>query len=229
MPAATSSPSSPEHEAFDAAEVLLLDLGRVLIDIDFDRCFEAWADAAALAGTATTAARLRERFTVDPSFEAHERGELSCEDFLAALADRLDLPLDGDAMHSGWNALFGPDVPGMIERLERITAHREVHVLTNTNASHASYVRRRHGTLLAHASSVVASHELGLRKPEPGIYDHVARTLAREPSRILFLDDSEANVAGARARGLTALHVRDPRATLSMLDAMIDRWGDAER
>ena len=229
MRAATSSPSSPELEAFDAAEVLLLDLGRVLIDIDFDRCFTSWARAATDAGSPVSPEALRAGFSMDPTFEAHERGELACEDFLGALAERLDLPLDAEAMRSGWNALFGPDVPGMIDRLERIAALREVHVLTNTNATHAAHVRERHADLLAHASSVFAPHELGLRKPEADVYDHVVGALDREASTILFLDDSEANVSGARARGLTALRAEDPFATLRLLDAMLDRWGKDAR
>ena len=51
---------------------------------------------------------------------------------------------------------------------------------------------------------VVFSYELGLLKPEPGIYEAAIAGLGVAPNRALFLDDRPENVAGARAAGLEA-------------------------
>jgi putative hydrolase of the HAD superfamily len=49
------------------------------------------------------------------------------------------------------------------------------------------------------------SAELGLAKPDPAIYAHVERVLARPPGhRLLFIDDRPDNVAAATARGWQA-------------------------
>lgn len=210
-------------------EVLLLDLGRVLLDIDFDRCFRHWAATARDRGQPVDAATLRSRFTRDEIFEAHERGEASCEAFFAHLAARLGVDLDPEAVRAGWNAIFGADVTGLPDRLRALGEHCELHALSNTNRTHADHFRHRYAALLEPIGTVFASHELGMRKPEPRIYDHVVATLGARPGDVLFLDDDQANVAAAEARGLRTLHVPGPERTCAMLDAMLARYEERER
>jgi putative hydrolase of the HAD superfamily len=52
------------------------------------------------------------------------------------------------------------------------------------------------------------SSDLGLRKPEPAAYRRVAELVGLPPSKILFLDDGEVNVVGARDAGMAAAHVK---------------------
>ena len=49
---------------------------------------------------------------------------------------------------------------------------------------------------------VVDSHEVGLRKPHPAIYELSLRRLGAEPHRAAFLDDMEVNVRAASALGM---------------------------
>jgi FMN phosphatase YigB (HAD superfamily) len=44
-------------------------------------------------------------------------------------------------------------------------------------------------------------------KPDPESFEHVLQTLSCDASRILFLDDNEINVKGARELGLIAKKV----------------------
>lgn len=200
------------------APVLLFDLGRVLLDIDFQRCFRHWARAAG-----TDPDRLRGAFRVDAPFEAHERGELACEDYFAHLADALDLPLPVATLRAGWNSIFGPELPGLAERLRRLADHRPLHALSNTNASHTDVWRTRHADLLRPLGTLFLSHELGLRKPDPQIYREVARRLGRAPSEVLFLDDAPANLAGAAAAGMQVCHVPDIERVPALLDGWLER------
>jgi putative hydrolase of the HAD superfamily len=54
-----------------AADALLFDLGRVVIDIDFDRTVARWA-----AHAGCDPADLAARFSRDDAYQRHERGEL---------------------------------------------------------------------------------------------------------------------------------------------------------
>jgi putative hydrolase of the HAD superfamily len=49
------------------------------------------------------------------------------------------------------------------------------------------------------------SHRLLIAKPEPAIYQYAADGLAEPPSRILFIDDREENIAAAIAVGMQAI------------------------
>ncbi len=46
---------------------------------------------------------------------------------------------------------------------------------------------------------------VGLRKPDPAMYQRAIDIVGRPPDRILFIDDRPENVAGARNAGLVAL------------------------
>jgi len=71
---------------------------------------------------------------------------------------------------------------------------------------------------------VVDSSEVGMRKPNPAIYQHALDLLGGvDPSEAVFLDDSPGNVDGARRAGLHAIHVDDPDAALTELDALLRR------
>jgi len=49
------------------------------------------------------------------------------------------------------------------------------------------------------------SHRLGMAKPDAAIYRHAAEGLGVKPEEILFVDDREENIAGARAAGMVAI------------------------
>jgi putative hydrolase of the HAD superfamily len=76
--------------------------------------------------------------------------------------------------------------------------------------------------------AVVDSSEVGMRKPNPAIYQHALDLLGGvAPKRAVFLDDSPGNVTGARRAGLHAILVHDPDEALEELTALLDRAPEA--
>lgn len=68
----------------------------------------------------------------------------------------------------------------------------------------------------------IKSHEIGLRKPEPEIYQLAERTFAVEPTACLLIDDMDVNCAAAAARGWLTIHHVDTRKTLAELEDLLD-------
>jgi putative hydrolase of the HAD superfamily len=67
--------------------------------------------------------------------------------------------------------------------------------------------------LLDAFDTVVVSGEVGIHKPDPGIFLHAAQQLGLAPSAILHIGDStREDFEGARAAGLHALRLRRPPA-----------------
>jgi 2-haloacid dehalogenase/putative hydrolase of the HAD superfamily len=60
--------------------------------------------------------------------------------------------------------------------------------------------------------AVVASGLEGVMKPEPAIYQLACERFGLAPEEMMFVDDSAANVAGARALGFHVHHFTDPAA-----------------
>lgn len=56
-------------------------------------------------------------------------------------------------------------------------------------------------------TTIVDSHEVGMRKPNPAIYQLTLERLGVTAPRAAFLDDLHANVAAASAVGLHGIHV----------------------
>lgn len=68
---------------------------------------------------------------------------------------------------------------------------------------------------------VVDSHEVGVRKPNPEIYQLALARLGAEPGRTAFLDDVPSNVTAAEGVGMLAVVVdEDPAPAV----ATVRRW-----
>lgn len=150
-----------------------------------------------------------------------ERGELTVEAFLS--------PFEADCRRSGvevsaaglmaYIAEAGVPRPRMLEAIRRLRAHgTRVAALTN------NWVRegeRESHRLRQHFDVFVESAVVGLRKPDPRIYELVCRELAVEPARTAFLDDIGANLKAARALGMVTIKVDDPDAALGELSRLV--------
>ena len=185
-----------------SVDALLFDLGGVLVEIDFNRAFEAWASAARVP-----ASRIAARFSFDPAYEAHERGEIRGSEYFAHLRNALGVSLSEDEFLAGWNAIFLEPVAGIDTVLEGLPKVFPLYVFSNTNPAHQAYWQFRYKDVLEPFSRVFCSCDLGARKPGGEAFLKVCARIGSPPSRIAFFDDSQANVLGARQAGLHAFQV----------------------
>jgi putative hydrolase of the HAD superfamily len=186
-----------------AIEALLFDLGGVLIELDWDAVFAHWAGCCG-----ADAAALRRRFSFDAPYERHERGEISARDYFEALRGSLGIELSNDDFRAGWERVFVGPVRATVELLPRIDPRMPLYLFSNTNAAHHAAWAHDYAQALRPFRKVFVSHEMGVRKPEREAFRRVAREIGVAPERILFFDDTESNVEGARRAGLQAVHVR---------------------
>jgi putative hydrolase of the HAD superfamily len=186
----------------NAADALLFDLGRVVLDIDFNRALACWAGHAGCEPT-----RLIGRFSPDDAYKRHERGESSDAEFFAALRVSLDVNMSDAQFLEGWNAIFAGEMPEIAGLLARAARRLPLYAFSNTNRAHEAHFSRHFAEVLGHFQKLFLSSTIGLRKPDAEAYDHVVKAIGVPAERIVFFDDSVENIEGARARGLTAVHV----------------------
>ena len=65
---------------------------------------------------------------------------------------------------------------------------------------------------------VIESSKVGIRKPDPRIYQMMCEKLEIEPADAVYLDDLGINCKPARALGMTTIKVTDPDTALSELE-----------
>lgn len=191
---------------------LLFDLGRVVIDIDFGRVLASWAQSSQLAAPPAAVAH-------DSAYEQHEVGALSAQDYFAHLRRTLCLDCDDEAMRHGWNQVFVAPIAETVDMIRAVRSRVPCHAFSNTNATHMEEMQRAFPAVLALFGTVFLSHEIARRKPDPEAFRHVAQALGLPPQDILFFDDLEANVEGARAVGMPAVLVRGPADVRAALQA----------
>lgn len=201
------------HE--DAISALLFDLGGVVIEIDFDRMLRQWLPHSALQLD-----QMRDRLRPDLPYQLHECGELDARTYMAHLAKVFELKTDTDTVAAGWNAMLVDQIDATLDLIDRVSHRLPCHAFSNTSAIHREVWSTRFPRVTDAFERLFLSFELGVRKPDPAAFEAVADRLGIAPDRILFFDDTVENVAGARAAGLQAVHVRSPRDVEQALDRL---------
>jgi len=198
-----------------AADALLFDLGRVVLDIDFNRTLTCWAGHAGCEPSDIVG-----RFVRDEAYRHHEIGRISDQAYFDSLRASLGIGISDAQFLEGWNAIFAGEMPGIAPLLARAAGRLPLYAFSNTNAPHVEHFSKAYADLLGHFREVYLSSAIGLRKPDAAAYDHVVDAIGVPASRIVFFDDLAENVEGARARGLLAVHVGSSADVAAALDAL---------
>ena len=206
----TPPPLSP-----GAADALLFDLGRVVLDVDFNRALAFWASHAGCE-----VEHLAGRFARDELYRRHEKGEISDAEFFAGLRSSLGVELSDAQFLDGWNAIFAGEMPGIRPVLARAAQRLPLYAFSNTNNPHVEYFSGIYADLLGHFREIFLSSSIGLRKPDAEAYDHVVKAIGIPAERIVFFDDLAENITGARECGLIAVHVTSPADLTGALAAL---------
>lgn len=144
------------------------------------------------------------KWLASPSVRDFEMGRCSPAEFGDRLVAELGIDGGGDALLARFAAWPKGLLPGAGALVSSLGAHDvEVAVLSNTNALHWE-TQPDAADVQALFDRRYLSYELGLAKPDATIFQHVVDDLGFEPDSILFLDDNQINVDGARAVGMRA-------------------------
>lgn len=189
-------------------DTLLLDLGGVLIDVDYHRTADAF-NALGFDGFEAIYSKAQQ----DHLFDGFEIGALSPDQFRARIRSLHGNGITNAQVDHCWNAMLGRIPPERIELLKRLRSRYKLLLLSNTNAIHVPAFERiiaEHNGIAdfkALFDGAYYSCEMGLRKPDADAFHHVLSRHGAEPSRTLFIDDSIQHVVGAREAGLKAEHL----------------------
>jgi epoxide hydrolase-like predicted phosphatase len=187
----------------------------------------AWFAAEGVDGDAFAHAMLAllgpqgEREAADNPVHALERGEIEIPHFEERLAEHL-VSTTGDPvrpeglltrMFAGFQR--AEDMVGVVQRVR--AARFKTALLSNSWG--LDYPREGWDQLF---DVTVISGEVGLRKPEPEIYELCARRLGVVPNACVFIDDLAPNVKGAAAVGMVGILHRTYEETVAELETLLE-------
>lgn len=186
--------------------------------------FRAYRDESgiSLESLGMAMARVAERSGEHPLFEL-ERGRLTEDDFLAAIESELDEEVKLSSLRETYFAHLHPNrrmidyMGGLRERGLRMA------LLTNNVREWEPHWRAKLPEIDEIFEIVVDSAFVGMRKPEPGIYELTLERLGDgvRAEECLFVDDTDINCDAAEELGMRAVRFRDDEQAIAELESLL--------
>jgi glucose-1-phosphatase len=180
-------------------KAVIFDLGRVLVNFDFKRGYQALEGFCPYG-----AAEIPARLSTGDLVQRFETGMIEPRDFVTQISGVLDLTIDYDHFCRIWSSIFIETlVPERM--LAGLAARYRLVLLSNTNAIHFEGLRETHAALLRHFHSLVLSYEAKAMKPQAEIFQVAIARAGCRPEECFFTDDILENVHAALNLGIDAV------------------------
>lgn len=185
--------------------VLMLDVGGVVIPSLFESVALPGFPAGPLAG--------------EPDWRRVQRGETTERDYWSAVA-RERPGLDVAALWRSCSRVRD-ELRGALDLLAQRV---RIVAFTNDMAHFFGEDWPARFPEMAAFDAIVEASRLGVHKPDPAAFRAAAAAIGERPERCLFVDDLEANVAGARRAGMHGMpfDVRDPAGAVAAVLRALD-------
>ncbi|MCG2632045.1 HAD-IA family hydrolase [Bradyrhizobium sp. WYCCWR 13023] len=203
-----------------AIEAVIFDFGGVLTSSPFEAFsrFETERGLPADIIRRTNAANHLEN-----AWAKFERAEVDIETFdqlFAAESRALGAEVRGRDVLP---LLQGDLRPEMVKALKSIKAKFKTGCITNNLPANAIGSMTGRSLYVAEVmvlfDHVIESAKIGLRKPDPRIYQLMVETLKVDPKRCVYLDDLGVNLKPAREMGMTTIKVASGAQAIAELEA----------
>jgi putative hydrolase of the HAD superfamily len=152
-----------------------------------------------------------------------EKGEITEREFLASIEAELDGQVRLDSLRETYFANLRPN-RSMIDYMRELRGRElRMAILTNNVREWEPHWRAKLPELDEIFELVVDSAFVGMRKPDPRIYELTVERLGGglTASDCVFVDDNEVNVEAARELGMSAVHFRDAEQAIAEVEALL--------
>ena len=194
-------------------EALLFDLGKVVVDFNFDLGMQRFASRSSLDRQAFSRVLFDEAW-----LPPYERGEINSAQYHRHLCESGGLNMELEEFHESWSSVFLPDLLIPESLIADLGERYPLILVSNTNESHVKYIERNYN-VLRHFDVKVFSHVVGALKPDRRIYEAAIAAAGHPPDSLFFTDDREENVRGAENLGI---HAHQFTNTSKLIEALRD-------
>ncbi len=177
-------------------ELIIFDLGRVLVDFDFMKVIQGLKNH-----TAMTSKDIHAYFKKTPLWDRFERGHVKPAAFFKELKKDLKLgTLEFEVFVPLWNDIF-QEKKDSLEILKKLRKRYRLAMISNVNEMHWLHVKKHH-SFMEWFEHPIASYAVGHRKPELEIFHLTLKRAKVEPSKAIFIDDLAAHTRAAKSIGI---------------------------
>jgi glucose-1-phosphatase len=147
-------------------------------------------------------------------FEKFDTGYLKPEQFRDEICQILGLKVKDAEIDRIWNKLLLDFPSHRIELLRQLRKNYTIYLLSNTNAIHYEFYTeefyRTYGFPMTDLfDRLFLSYEIGIHKPDEGVYTYVLQAANIKASETIFFDDSKANIEAAIQLGIKGIQITE--------------------
>ncbi|RXK82362.1 haloacid dehalogenase [Chlorobaculum sp. 24CR] len=189
--------------------VILLDIGNVLVNVDF----MPFCRAVSRKGEAGAAA-IMERYCQGELKDRHDTGRTGPQEYLSMIAaDPLTRDLPPDRLRLAWQDIFVP-TPGSAEAVETLRQRHRLWIMSDTDPLHFAFLIDRF-PVLRNMDRYFLSYEHGWLKRSPEAFRYVLDSSGFDASGFLLIDDREVNTGTCAEAGIQSILFRSWKETLA--------------
>jgi glucose-1-phosphatase len=181
-------------------QFIIFDLGGVLVELDGPAKMLEWCpDIGSMP-------ELWRRWLANDAVRRYESSEWDTQAFAEHIVADFKLPVNTAEFLNNFAKWPRRLYPGAATLVETLQATHSVSCLSNTSALHWARMRDHMGIENLFPEPFL-SFRMGMMKPDANIFESVAKQLGAKPEQVLYFDDNQVNVEGARGIGMAAHRV----------------------
>jgi len=198
----------PENQSSTIRNIIF-DLGGVLLNINPLLSLNAFSEMNGIAPE-----ELHKRLASEKIFEKFDTGSLSPDEFRSDLCRIMGKKTSDDEIDHAWNLLLLDFPAERVKLLQKLRKNYRIYLLSNTNIIHYRHYTKEffdtHGVEMPELfDKLFLSYEIGMHKPDTGIYSFVLEKEGLNAAECLFIDDSLLNTEAAGRSGIHTINITE--------------------
>ena len=189
-------------------KVIVLDLGRVLVELDFKRFIDDVISKSPLYISKKN--EILNDFCKETL--PYDLGNISKEEFFELSCKFLKIDdISEPAFFKAFNSVISNNNEKLIEIMSRLKDMRKfkLFLLSNVNPTHWEYGLKHKWNFIKIFDKLFLSFRLHMAKPDIKIFHHIIKLAKCEPEEILFIDDTLDNILAAKSLGIYGIQYID--------------------
>jgi len=163
---------------------------------------------------------------MEPIWRAGSLGECAEEDVHLEMSKLLGMSQEQveEYMHEMWDWYCGCLNVPMADFFRSLRPRYQTAILSNSFVGARREEQQRHH-FDEMCDLIIYTHEEGIAKPDPRIFELTWKRLGVQPQEMLFMDDNEVNIVAAKALGIHAIHCRETEQAIVDVQAYLETYG----
>lgn len=186
----------------------MFDLGKVLLDFEYDKAVKGFALHCELPPE-----EIHKAINQSPLLFRYETGLMTTGEFFDEVRRAARFCGELPQFEEIFGDIFSP-IDRMIDLNRQLRARSvPTYIFSNTNEIAVKHIRARY-PFFAEFTDYIFSYEHRSMKPDPRIYEVVEQKTGHRGAELLYIDDRLENVQHGAERGWRTIHHSDPEQTI---------------